>query len=385
MSTMDLEDDLKQLVSDFASIASSYRKAQEESNSLKDSLKEAVVDVLAIQERVEVLERDYEENQNMIQTATEQLSVIPEYRNNIAQLTESHCDLEKIVREKNKEISRLNNKHVENMKLLEEKIERERREDREGHDTRIEEMRDFLKQAHEAEIISLTKHKEREKLGLVEQLESVQKMLLKVELEHEQEIEEMKVKLAAANPSQTGNSSASVKIFKEKLLQMQQHYERQIQDLLSSCDAVQTKGILISNQDSYPSQEPQFKKKKVCFNLNPVVNDEGNNIAITKSDRSDDKSGIQPEVFQSLFQEAKDKFCNSTVTNTVSSLREPCVSSSNTVSTVSESHRSAPKTVSLMGEPLLSFTKTSSTVSESHYSAPKIVSSKGDPNYHSAQ
>ena len=165
---------------------------------------------------------------------------------------------------------------------------------------------------------------------------------------------------------------------------MQQHYETQIQDLLSNCDAVQTKGILLSNQQSYPSTEPPFKKKKVAFNLNPVVNDK---VAIVKNDKIDDKSLIQsdPNVFQSLFQEAKSKFCNSSATKTVSTMREPYHSSSKTLSTVSESHHSTPRTVSSIGEPNCSPAKTVSSVRGPCHSSTKTVSSIGDSSHSSSR
>ena len=255
---------LKQLIIDYTSIATHYRKVHEECHSLKDELKEKTASLEILEDRMCVLETDCELQNSIVETVAEQVSVIPEYRRKIAELTESIQDMEKILGEKNEEISRLNQKHIGDIGELHEKIEREKKQDREEEERRIEEMGELLKQEQEAEIVSLTKQAEREKRLVMEQLESVQEKILTIQVEHEEEMEAMKVHLAAANRTSSYNNSASAEIFKKKLSAMQQHYERQIQDLLDSQDARKTTGIQAQHESS-SSLETQLKKKKVRF------------------------------------------------------------------------------------------------------------------------
>ena len=94
-----------------------------------------------------------------------------------------------------------------------------------------------------------------------DQLEAAQEKLQRIKVEHEEEIEGMKVQLTAANRTSTYNKSASTEIFRKKMLAMQQHYERQMQDLLASNAAMEVPGIL-SNRDASSAGETPLKKEE---------------------------------------------------------------------------------------------------------------------------
>ena len=366
---MELDDDLKQLIKDFASIATSYGNIYEECNLMKNELKEKTASLKILEDRLCLLETDCQVQKSLVETVAEQVSVIPEYKTKIADLTQSISNVEKILKEKNDEISRLNQKHIGDIGLLYEKIESERKQDREEEERRIEEMGEFLKKEQEEEIVSLTKQAEREKRLLIEQLESVEEKLLTIQVEHEEEIEAMKVHLAAANRTSTYNSSASAEIFKKKLLEMQQHYETQIQDLLDTRDGLKTPG---SDQDSSCSLVTPHKKKKVRFNQfvekfpSPVINNDLNTFAMEENDNMEVKSFPESETFQSLFFEAKKKFAES----------PSKVFSTNVLKTIDIESSIGVTDLSLMEEVICSADGSGSNKMKPRYSISKTVSSK---------
>ena len=93
----------------------------------------------------------------MLEMIHQQLSVIPELKMKVEELTSSVVMLEKMSMSKDQEVTSLQQKHLGDLSSLKDEIEKERKDCREEENKRMEEMEMFFKQAHETELTSMEK------------------------------------------------------------------------------------------------------------------------------------------------------------------------------------------------------------------------------------
>ena len=90
-------------------------------------------------------------------------------------------------------MNKLKTKHLNDLNFLRLEIEDERLKSREAENRRVMDLEEFYKQAQAAEVASLMKKVEREKLALTELLDRKEEELENVSTEHEEELEKLKM------------------------------------------------------------------------------------------------------------------------------------------------------------------------------------------------
>jgi len=267
MLRMELAEDLKSLLAEFSAISLASQEMVDENIRLRKNIEESEMQLLECRAVVSRLENDVQRKQNMLEMVHQQLSAIPELKMKLEDLTSSVITLEKMSMSKDQEISRLQQKHLGDLNSLKDEIEKEREDSRKEETKRMKEMESFFKQAHETELASMDKKYEREKQLLVEQLRTMEDELKKVKARHDEDLEMMKVQIVSAKGKASQAVPSNSEIYRKKMIAMQEHYEKQIQELLSK--------NLFSEGVTYASPtEPMKKKKKVSFVLPLDHNDE---------------------------------------------------------------------------------------------------------------
>jgi hypothetical protein len=154
---MQLDKDLKSLLSDFSNISAATRELVGENMELQKMME---VKVKTLQEAVNLstrLEKDLQTKQTMLEMVYQQLVVIPELRMKVGELTETTMELGTMSTYKDQEVTRLKRKHLADLNSLKGEIEKERCDSREEENKRMKEMEEFFRQVQEAELASLEK------------------------------------------------------------------------------------------------------------------------------------------------------------------------------------------------------------------------------------
>ena len=123
-------------------------------------------------------------------------------------------------------------------------------------------MEEFFRQVQEAELASLEKKGEREKQVVVDQLRKVEGELKRVKAEQEEELEILRVQIISAKGKASQVVPNSSEIYRKKMMAMQEHYEKQIQELVIKNQFI-AKHEGLANIAVTP--ESARKKKKVSF------------------------------------------------------------------------------------------------------------------------
>jgi len=223
----------------------------------------------------------------------------------VEDLTSSIIMLEKMSLSKDQELSRLQQKHLGDLSSLKDEIQKEREDSRKEETKRMEEMESFLKQAHETELASMDKKYEREKQLLLDQLRSKEDEFRKVKAQHEEDLEMMKVQIVSAKGKACQAVPSNSEIYRKKMMAMQEHYEKQIQELLLKNQF--SEGIAYTS-----SPEPMKKKKKVSFALPLDDNECGKALGtVTASSKINDSK----EKCESIFDAAANRFSRAQTTS----------------------------------------------------------------------
>merc|ERR1719419_2113018 len=123
---------------------------------------------------------------------------------------------------------------------------------------RVQELEDFYKQAQSTEFSSLVKKMESEKKLLLDQLEDKNEVIKSLNADHRKEIEKLKVQLYAAKMTdvEASSNSLSAEFYRKKILSLQEHYEKQINELAGTCNSI---GI------QPPSPTPKTPRKLISL------------------------------------------------------------------------------------------------------------------------
>jgi len=306
---MELADDLKSLLAEFSTISLASQELVDENIKLRKNVEESEKQLLESRAVISRLEKDLQRKQNMLEMIHQQLSAIPELKMKVEDLTSSVIMLEKMSMTKDQEITRLQQKHLGDLNSLKDEIQKERENSREEETKRMEEMESFLKQAHETELVSMDKKYEREKQLLVDQLRTMEDEFKKVKAQHEEDLEMMKVQLVSAKGKASQAVPSNSEIYRKKMIAMQEHYEKQIQELLSKNQF--NEGVAYAS-----TTEPIKKKKKVSFALPSDNNNECDEDLETVAAIS--KANVKNKKCESIFAAAANRFSRAP-TNTFNS------------------------------------------------------------------
>ena len=212
----------------------------------------------------------------LLEIVHKQLVLIPELKSEIEKQNTAMAQLESRLEHKDQEIAKLKQKHLNDLNFLRMEIEEERLKSREAENRRIMDLEEFYKEAQVAEVASLMKTVEREKKSLSELLNTKEEEFRNISTEHEEELEKLKVQLAAAKNKENSSSPSAFgsEFYRKKILAMQEHYENQIQELIDSKllpanssseqqasspkSAPKTHGVLASNPMVHSTASPMF-------------------------------------------------------------------------------------------------------------------------------
>ena len=279
---MNLSQDLKDLLADFSRISTTASKLSDDNEELKKLIVEK--DKLLEEKNTlcSNLELELRKKQEILDLVHKQLSIIPDLKENCDKHLEEMKDLQTKLGNKDNEMSRLKKKHLTDLNSLRLEIEEERKKSQEEENKRILELEEFFKHAQSTEISSLLKKTEREKQLLREEMNLKEEELNNVKTEHNEELEKLKIQLVAAksNNDQLKTSNLGSEFYRKKILSLQEHYEKQIQEILAS-QTIQTQNMLTitpgpvvspakSSALTFPTAKvtsSTTKKKKVTFKL----------------------------------------------------------------------------------------------------------------------
>jgi len=217
----------------------------------------------------------------------------------VEELTSSVVMLEKMSMSKDQEVTRLQQKHLGDLSSLKDEIEKERKDCREEENKRMEEMEMFFKQAHETELVSMEKKCEREKQVVVDELKILEDELRKARAQHEEELEMLRVQIVSAKGKASQCPPSNSEIYRKKMIAMQEHYEKQIQEILSKNQFKD--GVACAS-----TPESTRKRKKLSFVLPEISNEddeipENDLVPREAEDTTDNK-------YESIFAVAANKF-----------------------------------------------------------------------------
>jgi len=296
---MELAEDLKNLLAEFSAISLASQELVTENMRMKKMMEEKEQQLQESAAMTTRLEKDLQRKQNMLEMIHQQLSVIPELKMKVEELTSSVVMLEKMSMSKDQELTRLQQKHLGDLSSLKGEIEKERKDCREEEKKRMEEMEMFFKQAHETELTSMEKKCEREKQVVVDELRIMEDELRKVRAQHEEELEMLRVQIVSAKGKASQGPPSNSEIYRKKMIAMQEHYEKQIQEILSKDQFKE--GVACAS-----TPESTRKKKKVSFVLPETSNEDDE---IPESDIFPREAEDTTEKkFESIFAVAANKF-----------------------------------------------------------------------------
>ena len=230
---MKLSDDLEKLLCSFQDLMEESSVLVTENEKNKTLLKEKFAELAEQSAKCEQLEKNQKLQHELLELVHQQLSLIPELKSDIEKLNADISKLESRLEDKEQEMAKLKQKHLNDLNFLRLEIEQERLKSREAENKRVMDLEEFYKQAQVAEVSSLTKRIEREKQSLAELLNRKDEELRNITTGHEEELEKLRIQLVAAKNKENSSSPSAFgsEFYRKKILAMQEHYENQIQEL----------------------------------------------------------------------------------------------------------------------------------------------------------
>lgn len=188
----------------------------------------------------ENLKKEMFKKQDIIELMHQQLSVIPSLKEESSKNLRDYENVKEKLSGKEKEIDRLEQKHLDDIKFLKQDIEEDKKKRTFLESKRVQELEEFYKQAQSTEISSLLKKMESEKKLLMDQLEEKNELIRSLNAENRKEIEKLKVQLYNARMTdvEASSNSLSTEFYRKKILSLQEHYEKQINELTGTCNTI---------------------------------------------------------------------------------------------------------------------------------------------------
>ena len=279
----------------------------EENKKLRDRMDEKEKRLLEAVTLSTRLEKDLQRKQGMLEIVHQQLVVIPELRMKVDGLTETVMMLEKMSTSKDQDLSRLKQKHLADLNSLKEEIEKEREDSRDEENKRMKELEEFFRQAQETELASMVKKGEREKQVTVEKLKTMEAELQRVKAEQEEELEMMRVQIISAKGKANQAVPNSSEIYRKKMMAMQEHYEKQIQELIDKNQSSEGSVKVVVTPES------SRKKKKVSFA--PIESLSVKNVTEDAAIAPVVSNDATEDIYESIFAVAANRFSRAKPSN----------------------------------------------------------------------
>ena len=169
---MELGNDLKQILEDFAALSNCYKSNTEQIGALKKILQEKESELAAVHARINYHRKENQERQKLVDIVEDIVAAIPDYKRKISELVECE-EVVKATLKKTEELMEMKQMHRQHMAGLEEKMTVEYSEEKEQERVRMEALAESLRTSHEEEMIRLAKVAEKEMMELEEKNKSL--------------------------------------------------------------------------------------------------------------------------------------------------------------------------------------------------------------------
>jgi len=237
---MELCKEMQELITSFSKISSQCNIVLRENEVFKKKIDDlgGLADQLKVEN--ENLKKEMFKKQDIIELMHQQLSVIPSLKEESSKNLRDYENVKEKLSGKEKEIDRLEQKHLDDIKFLKQDIEEDKKKRTFLESKRVQELEEFYKQAQSTEISSLLKKMESEKKLLMDQLEEKNELIRSLNAENRKEIEKLKVQLYNARMTdvEASSNSLSTEFYRKKILSLQEHYEKQINELTGTCNTI---------------------------------------------------------------------------------------------------------------------------------------------------
>merc|ERR1719443_2897285 len=134
---MKLSDDLEKLLCSFQELMDESNDLERENAKNKTLVKEKEAELLEQSSKCEQLEKDLRQQQELLEIVHKQLVLIPELKSEIEKQNTAMAQLESRLELKDQDISKLKQKHLNDLNFLRMEIEDERLKSREAENRRI--------------------------------------------------------------------------------------------------------------------------------------------------------------------------------------------------------------------------------------------------------
>jgi len=233
---MELGNDLKQILEDFAALSNCYKSNTEQIGALKKILQEKESELATVRTQINDHRKENQERQKLVDIVEDIVAAIPDYKRKISELVECEEVVKATLNEKTEELMKMKQMHRQHMAGLEEKMTVEYSEEKEQERVRMEALAESLRTSHEEEMKRLAKMAEKEMMELEEKNKSLLEEREKMRVEQEEEEEMLRVQIAVAEKSVNQRRPSNVDIYMRKLEDVKQHYEEHLQELREELD-----------------------------------------------------------------------------------------------------------------------------------------------------
>ena len=140
---MKLSDDLEKLLISFQDLMAESKELVTENEKNKALVKEKEAELAEQSAKCEQLERNLKQQQELLELYNQQLSLIPDLKSDIEKLNSDISQLESRLEHKEQEMTKLKQKHLNDLNFLRLEIEEERVKSREAENKRLMELEEF--------------------------------------------------------------------------------------------------------------------------------------------------------------------------------------------------------------------------------------------------
>ena len=170
---MELGNDLKQILEDFAALSNCYKSNTEQIGALKKILQEKESELATVRTQINDHRKENQERQKLVDIVEDIVAAIPDYKRKISELVECEEVVKATLNEKTEELVKMKQMHRQHMAGLEEKMTVEYSEEKEQERVRMEALAESLRTSHEEEMKRLAKVAEKEIMDLEEKNKSL--------------------------------------------------------------------------------------------------------------------------------------------------------------------------------------------------------------------
>ena len=230
--------DFHELIGEFSGLVNQTRQIIRENETLRNKIGKIKKEIDEAKNSLESLNKVYRDQQSIIDMLQTQQALIP-----ILEATNenNNCEIELLINqinEKELEVTKLKEKHLNDLKGFRAEMEQEKTRTKEDENRKLFELEERYKHAQTTEVTELVMKAERDKQDLIRKLQEMDQLISNEKQDHIEEVEKLKIEIEAVNrensKSITSTDHITEDMYRKTILAMQNQYEKQIEDLKKS-------------------------------------------------------------------------------------------------------------------------------------------------------